>query len=329
MQLVVPETLQVIIKELVGPMIGSAIASTGEGYTRVWENVLIVKQAKDDLVSMVSHLATYPFQIIAMDRIPSLPRSFNGNTELLIFVDLFSGYVIAEASAPRSAQMIAETYEESVLHRFGANKSQADFFKSSTRSWVNANALLWITDPNLMDPQSGWSRLLPELLRCMCRIWINMIGTNTQNDSSSRSTPQEIGSGIQSRNGDPGGEHSQARSRSKKVAISGAKAREQVNRRLREAIADLADTHTPTSNGCWIKSPVVLGSRSTYSIFPVVHISKIKPVRMFPDRSVAHLLESDADRVDFDEALLPEDSWIQDRGPDEYEVDRISDMRDW
>ncbi|OWY95767.1 LOW QUALITY PROTEIN: reverse transcriptase [Phytophthora megakarya] len=34
--------------------------------------------------------ATYPFQIIAMDHIPSLPRSFNGNTELLIFVDLFS-----------------------------------------------------------------------------------------------------------------------------------------------------------------------------------------------------------------------------------------------
>ena len=28
--------------------------------------------------------ATYPFQIIAMDHIPSLPRSTNGNTELLI-----------------------------------------------------------------------------------------------------------------------------------------------------------------------------------------------------------------------------------------------------
>ena len=35
--------------------------------------------------------ATYPFQIIAMDHIPSLPRSFKGNTELLIWVDLFSG----------------------------------------------------------------------------------------------------------------------------------------------------------------------------------------------------------------------------------------------
>ncbi|OWZ05873.1 LOW QUALITY PROTEIN: reverse transcriptase [Phytophthora megakarya] len=66
--------------------------------------------------------ATYPFQIIAMDRIPSLPRSFNGNTELLIFVDLFSRYVIAKASASRSAQTIAETYEECVFRRFGASE---------------------------------------------------------------------------------------------------------------------------------------------------------------------------------------------------------------
>ncbi|OWY99619.1 reverse transcriptase [Phytophthora megakarya] len=66
--------------------------------------------------------ATYPFQIIAMDHIPSLPRSFNGNTELLIFVDLFSGYVIATASASRSTQTIAETYEECVFRRFGASE---------------------------------------------------------------------------------------------------------------------------------------------------------------------------------------------------------------
>ncbi|OWY90644.1 LOW QUALITY PROTEIN: reverse transcriptase [Phytophthora megakarya] len=38
--------------------------------------------------------ATYPF--IAMDHIPSLPRSHKGNTELLIWVDRFTGYVIAK-----------------------------------------------------------------------------------------------------------------------------------------------------------------------------------------------------------------------------------------
>ncbi|POM69566.1 LOW QUALITY PROTEIN: Reverse transcriptase [Phytophthora palmivora] len=59
--------------------------------------------------------ATYPFQIIAMDHIPSLPRSHKGNTELLIFEDLFSGYVIAKASSSRTAQTVAESYEECVF----------------------------------------------------------------------------------------------------------------------------------------------------------------------------------------------------------------------
>ncbi|OWZ20269.1 LOW QUALITY PROTEIN: reverse transcriptase [Phytophthora megakarya] len=83
--------------------------------------------------------ATYPCQIIDMGHIPSLPRSFNGNTELLIFVDLFSGYVITKASACRSAQTITETYEECVFHRFDASEVirldrepgfMSEFFKS-------------------------------------------------------------------------------------------------------------------------------------------------------------------------------------------------------
>ncbi|POM79581.1 LOW QUALITY PROTEIN: Reverse transcriptase [Phytophthora palmivora] len=53
--------------------------------------------------------ATYPFQIIAMDHIPSVPRSHKGNTELLIFEDLFTGYVIAKASSSSNAQTVAET----------------------------------------------------------------------------------------------------------------------------------------------------------------------------------------------------------------------------
>ncbi|KAE8999012.1 hypothetical protein PR002_g18582 [Phytophthora rubi] len=83
--------------------------------------------------------ATYPFQIIAMDHIPSLPKSHKGNTELLIWVDLFTGYVIAKASASRTAQTIAESYEECVFRRFGASEVirhdrepgfMADFFRS-------------------------------------------------------------------------------------------------------------------------------------------------------------------------------------------------------
>ncbi|OWY97574.1 hypothetical protein PHMEG_00031866, partial [Phytophthora megakarya] len=49
--------------------------------------------------------------------------------------------------------------------------------------------------------------------------------------------------------------------------------------------------------------------------------------KVCPDRPVARLNGSEGNRVDFDEALLLEDSWTQDRDPDEYEVERISDMR--
>ncbi|OWZ01378.1 hypothetical protein PHMEG_00027247, partial [Phytophthora megakarya] len=58
-----------------------------------------------------------------------------------------------------------------------------------------------------------------------------------------------------------------------------------------------------------------------------VHVSKIKLVKIFPDRPVAQLNGSEEDLVDFDETLLPEDSWIQNRDSDEYEMERISDIR--
>ena len=83
--------------------------------------------------------ATYPFQIIAMDHIPSLPKSFKGSTELLIWVDLFTGYVITKASSSRTAQTIAENYEECVFRRFGASEAirhdrepefMSDFFRA-------------------------------------------------------------------------------------------------------------------------------------------------------------------------------------------------------
>ncbi|OWY96308.1 reverse transcriptase [Phytophthora megakarya] len=190
MRLVIPETLQQDVLHHYHTSLQGGHQGVGRTYDRIrdhfhwrglhkrvhtWENASTVKQAKEDLGSRASHMATYPFQVIAMDHIPSLPRSFNGNTELLIFVDLFLGYVIAKASASRSAQTIAETYEECVFR---------------------ANGLLWRIDPKLMDLQNVWSRQLPGLLRCTWKIWINEIGTSMRNDSLSRSTPQEIGSEV-------------------------------------------------------------------------------------------------------------------------------------
>ena len=57
------------------------------------------------------------YQSIAMNRIPSLPRSHKGNTELLIWIELFTGYVVAKASASQTAQTVAEGYDECVSRR--------------------------------------------------------------------------------------------------------------------------------------------------------------------------------------------------------------------
>ncbi|OWY90398.1 hypothetical protein PHMEG_00041486 [Phytophthora megakarya] len=68
-------------------------------------------------------------------------------------------------------------------------------------------------------------------------------------------------------------------------------------------------------------------SGTEYRIFPVVHLSKLKRVRAFPDRPTCTLLVEEEDRVDFDEALLPEDSWETPLGEDEFEVERITYVR--
>ncbi|OWZ02842.1 hypothetical protein PHMEG_00025526 [Phytophthora megakarya] len=161
-------------------------------------------------------------------------------------------------------------------------------------------------------------------------IWINEIGTNTLNGSPSRSIPQEIGSEAKPPSTwDP---------RSTLLKYY-QQAQEQVNQRLRKAIADRADVQNdivrphpvePASR-VWLyldrvregyakmlvhlwHGPFRVAEKigkyavrldvagSTYSIFLVVHISKIKPVKIFPDRPIARLNEAEGDRMNFDEA---------------------------
>ncbi|POM73861.1 Reverse transcriptase [Phytophthora palmivora] len=66
---------------------------------------------------------------------------------------------------------------------------------------------------------------------------------------------------------------------------------------------------------------------SGYRIFPIVRLSKLKSVKTFPDRPIETLTIEKCDRVDFDEALLPEDSWEIPLEDGEYEVEQIIDVR--
>ncbi|KAJ0402168.1 hypothetical protein P43SY_005253 [Pythium insidiosum] len=63
----------------------------------------------------------YPMQIISMDFVIPLPASAQGNTALLLFQDMFSGYVMCKAMKDTAAQAVAEAYEEVAFRRFGAS----------------------------------------------------------------------------------------------------------------------------------------------------------------------------------------------------------------
>lgn len=336
-------------------------------------------------------LATYPFQIVAMDHIPSLPRSFKGNTELLIWVDLFSGYVIAKASSSRTAQTIAENYEECVFRRFGASEAirhdrepgfMSDFFRAfnqivgqkqratmAYRPQANGTAermvqtltralKMYVSDVNQQD----WDEYAERLTFAL----------NTAQDRVRGDTPFYLIHGWDPRStleatlplGSTRRRDCQPRRWRYHIQRQYQRAREAVNVRLKEAIQTRADLH---NEGCephgiepgtqvWLyldrvkegyarklahmwhgpfrviemcgDHAVRLEIAGTpYRLFPVVHISKLKRVKMFPDRPKNALTVEDGNRFDFDEALLPEDSWMGDLEEGEFEVEKIVDVR--
>ena len=68
-------------------------------------------------------------------------------------------------------------------------------------------------------------------------------------------------------------------------------------------------------------------SNTLYRLFPLVHLSKLKRVKTFPDRPKSLFNVEEADRLDFDESLLPEDIWELTLDEDGFEVEKILDVR--
>ncbi|GMF33056.1 unnamed protein product [Phytophthora fragariaefolia] len=336
MKLVVPETLQQDVLHhyhvsLDGVTKGSVVhCQTGNDRPTIQGE------------SPVNFQATYRFQVIAMDHIRSLPKSLKGNTELLIWVDLFSGYVIAKASGSRTALTVAESYEECVFRRFGASE-----------------VIRHDREPDL--DQRDWDDYAERLT----------FAINTAQDRIQGETPFYLVHGWDPRSTlettiPVDSTHRQDRDpRRWRIQIQRhyQQARAQVNERLRKTIADRVDSHNETARPHQIEA----GSRvwlyldrvkegyarklahiwhcpfrvaekvgefavrievagTEYRLFPVVHVSKLKVLKNFPDRPQIQLNPDVTCRLDFDESLLPEDSWIQDLGEDEFKVEKITDM---
>ncbi|KAH9105745.1 hypothetical protein LEN26_014671 [Aphanomyces euteiches] len=65
-------------------------------------------------------LPTRPMDLINMDIATDLPRTPSGNTQLVVFVDNFTGWIMCKPTADRQARTLARAFEEAVFNRFGA-----------------------------------------------------------------------------------------------------------------------------------------------------------------------------------------------------------------
>ncbi|KAH9073985.1 hypothetical protein Ae201684P_015885 [Aphanomyces euteiches] len=61
-----------------------------------------------------------PLELVNFDIATDFPRSFGGNTQLVVFVDNFTGFVMCKPTPDRSAHTLAKAFEETVFVRFGA-----------------------------------------------------------------------------------------------------------------------------------------------------------------------------------------------------------------
>ncbi|OWZ04287.1 LOW QUALITY PROTEIN: reverse transcriptase [Phytophthora megakarya] len=372
------------------PTSGSGITSTGGDYIgRYVAECVDCETGKRKPVirgeSPGNLQATYPFPIIAMDHIPSLPRSHKGNTKLLIWVDLFTGYVIAKASAYRSAQTVAESYEECVFRRFGASEIvrhdrepgfTSDFFRAFNKILGQRQRATMAYRPQANGTAERMVQTATRALKMYVRDldqkdWDEYaerltFAINTTHDRIRGDTPHYLVHGWDPRStleatlpvGCARRRDRDARRWRYRVQRYYQQSREQVNARLKEAIADRAGrqnedvgSHKIEAGSHRVKEgyarklahmwhgpfrvaekinefSVKLEIAGTgYQIFPVVHVSKLKLVKDFPDQPRVELTVEEADRLDFDEILLPEDIWVSDLGADEYEVERIFDVR--
>ncbi|OWY90917.1 reverse transcriptase [Phytophthora megakarya] len=217
-----------------------------------------------------------------MDHIPSLPTSHNGNTELLIWVDLFTGFVIANASASRTAQTLAESYEETVFRRFGASEAiRHDREPGFMSDFVKAfNKLMGQRQRATLAYRPQANGAAERMVQTITRAIKMYIADNDQRDWDEYA--ERLTYALNTA-------HDGTRDETPFFLVHGW---------------DLRSTlHIETAYAVRLET-----NGTPYQLFPIVHVSKLKPVREFPSRPELRLTVPAEERFDFDEELLPEDS---------------------
>ena len=339
----------------------------------------------------------YPFHILSMDFVIPLPASRQGNTALLLFQDMFSGYIMCKAMKGTTAVEVAEAYEEVVFRRFGASsmirhdrdprfmsevfshfsmmmgsqqratlayRPQANGQQERSVQTVVRSIKAYVEDPG----QEDWEELAGRL----------MFALNTAFDSTRRQTPFFLVHGWDARTTmsamlapvpSRGRSKLQAyawrikNQRQYQYATEWArelqrKAQRERAERRNEAWDDLADKYKSgfeVGDSVWLylarvkpgltkklahmwHGPFRIVEKkegedfrvriktdgTPYRLFPWVHVSRLKPRLLHPERPGAAPIDV-PEELDLDEALLPEDSWLP--SSEHHEVEALLDVK--
>ena len=240
-----------------------------------------------------------------MDHVPSLPRSYRGNTELLVWVDHHTGFLIVSANASREAQVVAEAYERCVYRRFGASQvirhdREPAFMSAVFRAF---NQLIGQRSRATLAyrPQSNGTteRMVQTIMHAVKlyvadptqRDWDDyaerlVFAINTSHDRVRGDTPFYLMHGWEPRTtmevnlptADNQGGHVRSRPWRSQVQSQYLQAREDANRLLQAAMEDRRDTANANERGD--SGEIVPGARVW------IYINQVKPGYA---RKLAHL----------------------------------------
>ncbi|GMF22060.1 unnamed protein product [Phytophthora fragariaefolia] len=288
-----------------------------------------------------------PFEVVSMDFVTHMPESARGNTFLLLFQDSFSDYVMCKPMSSTTAQDVAEAYEEQIFRRFGASamirhdqdprfmsevftrfrellgskqrvtlayRPQANEQQERSVQTVIRSVKAYIAEAD----ESDWDEHAEKL----------MFALNTSFDTTRLDTPFYLVHGWDAQGTVTAMLGPKPSSLSERTTYEW---RHKFQRDYGYALACARDVqkkakraHSEEQARKWREFSERLKSGFEKGDAVWLFNPKVQPGRERSSQRVELDLDDDDD---FDAALLPEDSWEPDISNDEYEGEKILDLR--
>jgi ribonuclease HI len=338
----------------------------------------------------------YPLQFISMDHVGPFPPSVQGNTYILLFQDMFTGYVMCKPMATTGAQACAEAYEEVVFRRFGASSYirhdrgtgfMSEVFEAFRRMMGSQQRATLAYRPQANGQQERSVQTVTRSIRAYVEeedqsdwesvVYKLMFALNTSYDRVRRETPHFLMHGWDAKNtmsamltrpprsGEKLAAHlwrlrvqreyEYAQSWARDLQAQAREDRAEARNDTWDNLPDRVKAGFEVGEAVWLYVPrvkpglskklahvwhgpfrilekdgdlrVKLKTEGTpYRFEPWVHVSRLKPRVHSEDRPIESP-EPVPEELDFDEALLPEDSWEPDEQNGEFEVEELHDVR--